>query len=95
MFITIVLYCYISPLVDRWEEVVSMNHRRAGASAAVYNGRIYVVGGFDDVQPLADCEVYDPIEQAWTVIAPLDTARGGVGLGMGLFFTKGQTTKLL
>ena len=60
-----------------------MNHRRAGASAAVYNGRIYVVGGFDDVAPLADCEVFDPIEQTWTVIAPLDTARGGVGLGKG------------
>ena len=71
-----------SPLVDRWEEVVSMLHRRAGASAAVYNGKIYVVGGFDDVAPLTHCEVYDPVEQVWTEISPLHTARGGVGKGI-------------
>lgn len=69
-----------SPLVDRWEEMPSMRYRRAGSSAAVYNGKIYVAGGFDDVSPLEKCECFDPVEKTWVEIAPLQEPRGGVGL---------------
>ena len=58
----------------------SMRYRRAGSSAAVYNGKIYVAGGFDDVSPLEKCECFDPVEKTWVEIAPLAEPRGGVGL---------------
>lgn len=38
---------------------------------ATLSGRIYVVGGEQESQILANGEVYDPSEDTWTPVAPM------------------------
>lgn len=38
---------------------------------AVLRGKVYVLGGFDGVQRLANVESYDPFHNRWTQVAPL------------------------
>jgi N-acetylneuraminic acid mutarotase len=67
-------------------------------SAAVVDGRIYVVGGAGaDNKPLASMEAYDPDTGAWEVRASMPTARAllGVGaLGKTLYAIGGSTMGL-
>ena len=48
-------------------------------AAAVVNGRIYLIGGFNTVTnvPSAGVLVYDPATRSWSDAAPLPTPRGG------------------
>ena len=39
------------------------------------DGLLYVVGGWSGCSPVPDCEVYDPIKQTWTSIAPLNEGK--------------------
>ena len=47
---------------DRWCVVESMNMRRSTLGAAVLNGCVYAVGGFDGSSGLDSVEKYDPGE---------------------------------
>jgi N-acetylneuraminic acid mutarotase len=50
------------PITNSWTTKVSMAKPRFGHSASVSNGRIYVLGGYDELQnPLNDVEIYDPL----------------------------------
>mmetsp|Transcript_93960 Transcript_93960/g.298285 ORF Transcript_93960/g.298285 Transcript_93960/m.298285 type:complete len:419 (-) Transcript_93960:45-1301(-) len=81
----------------RWVTCPSMLARRAGCAAATLpNGRLLVVGGYDErgiVDGLLDtCEVFDPATQVWTVeAASLKRARWGHGCASmkGLVYTVG------
>jgi len=64
-------------------------------SAAVVNGKIYVIGGAGaDNQPVASVEVYDPATGTWESRASMPTARAlfGVGTFGGLIYAVGGTT---
>ncbi len=52
---------YASPIMDN--------------GAAALNGKIYSVAGVDGTNLLAKAYAYDPGTQAWTALAPLNTAR--------------------
>lgn len=80
-----------------WVTCPKMLARRAGcAAAALPNGRLLVVGGYDEkgiVEGLlATCEVFDPANQVWTLdTATLARARWGHGCASmkGLIYTVG------
>jgi chitodextrinase len=52
---------------------------KADGSAAVYNGRLYVFGGYDQTagDPRAETYEYDPLSNTWTQKASMPTARWG------------------
>lgn len=56
---------------------------RAGAGITALNNLIYVIGGRNGTVPFSGTplnanEVYDPVADTWTSLAPLPTARSGV-----------------
>lgn len=56
-----------NPATGTWEAVAPMIGARASAAAWVYDGRIYVAGGYDDSSDLDATEVYDPATNTWSV----------------------------
>lgn len=52
---------------------------KADGSAAVYNGKLYVFGGYDQTagDPRAETYEYDPLANTWTQKASMPTARWG------------------
>ncbi|MCL2476459.1 kelch repeat-containing protein [Candidatus Bathycorpusculum sp.] len=52
------------PATNQWTRKASIPTPRNGASACVVDGYIYVMGGYVNSEL---CEVYDPIEDTWSV----------------------------
>ena len=79
--VLLVLAMARSALTQAWTPVASMPTRRAGFVAAVFDGRIYAIGGIDDTESgkvtLTAVEIYDPATDTWTVGTAMPTARGG------------------
>ena len=44
-------------------------------AVAVLDGKLYAVGGQDDYNVLSSVERYDPVTNAWEVVAPMAEAR--------------------
>lgn len=61
-----------------------MPHPRMQSAAAVLDGKVYVVGGWDGVTRglLSSVDVYDPSLDTWTIGAPMPTARRVLGAAM-------------
>lgn len=55
---------------------------RSTAGVAVMAGRLYVVGGRDGSVCHRSVEVFDPHTNKWTMRAPMNKRRGGVGVGV-------------
>lgn len=55
---------------------------RSTAGVAVMGGRLYVVGGRDGSVCHRSVECYDPHTNKWTLRAPMNKRRGGVGVGV-------------
>lgn len=64
----------------RWSRVKGLPIARSQASAAVLDGRVYVVGGTDGQREYPNCDVYTVESQSWAQCKPLTIARGGLGL---------------
>lgn len=56
-----------------------MNTPRAWPGVAKFEGRIYVIGGFDGSNRLRSVEVYDPETNKWTYISSMLVGRAGCG----------------
>ena len=56
-----------------------MNSPRAGVGAAVLNGKIVAVGGFDGVEQLSSVEQYNVETNSWTYMAQMKFERSYVG----------------
>ena len=49
-----------------------MTTARSEITSAVLDNKVYVIGGFENGRsPTPEAEVYDPIANKWTVVAPL------------------------
>lgn len=59
-------------------EAAMSKPRRGHACVAKGGGKIFIIGGFDGKERLADCEVFDVASQQCYPIAPLTTKRNGV-----------------
>jgi len=65
---------------SRWVAESSLPGKGLNApAAAVLNGRIYLIGGFNTSTntPTDRVEVYDPVAKSWSEAAPLPEPRGG------------------
>lgn len=56
-----------------------MNRPRAWPGAAVFDGRIYILGGFDGTNRLRSAEVYDIDVDRWVFISNMIVNRAGCG----------------
>jgi N-acetylneuraminic acid mutarotase len=66
-------------MTDTWKTAASMPTARAFFGAVLgSDGRIYVVGGYNDSGYLSTVEVYDPSTNTWSTTAPLHIARAGL-----------------
>jgi len=80
---------FVMTATDRdpiWNELIAspMHYSKGDACSVTNNGLVYVIGGFNDENfclPLASVEVYNPANNSWVTIAPLDTPRGDLGCG--------------
>jgi N-acetylneuraminic acid mutarotase len=67
------------PATDKWAPKASMPTPRMWFAAAVYQGKIYTIGGYDwnNGNPIVldSNEVYDPTVDTWQTKQPMPTAR--------------------
>ena len=72
------------PITDTWTTKQSMPTARHGFAIAVYQNKIYVIGGifgesdFDNSGYTGVNEVYDPLTDTWETMEPMPTARAGL-----------------
>ena len=55
---------------------------RYQAGVAAFNNGVYAAGGCDSWNCLNSVEVYNPITNSWTFVAPMTTPRRGCGAEM-------------
>jgi N-acetylneuraminic acid mutarotase len=75
------LYRY-DPAKNKWGSRKPAPHFHRAGAAGVIGGKLYVVGGFNGFQPVADLDVYDPKTDTWKTLAPIPTP--GVAIGTAL-----------
>lgn len=63
------------PADNRWVERRPMPTARGALAAAVLDGKIYALGGYDGQRSLPVVEVYDPATDTWQATASLSTPR--------------------
>lgn len=64
------------PLKNQWStQTQYMNKSRINAAAAVHEGNIYVFGGRDRGNNVAEIERYDPLNEQWDIIGTMPTPR--------------------
>jgi N-acetylneuraminic acid mutarotase len=79
--LTSTTYAY-HPHSDSWSQVADLPEPLQNASAAVFDGKLYVVGGFKaDTSVSAAVYRYDPAANAWTRIADYPTSVESNGCG--------------
>ncbi|MBV8670531.1 MAG: galactose oxidase, partial [Candidatus Eremiobacteraeota bacterium] len=64
----------------------------SGCAAALFGGRILVIGGERDGGVFTQNEAYDPSTDQWTTLAPLPEGRHGTGasvIGTALYVPVG------
>jgi hypothetical protein len=71
------------PASNTWTSRRQAPHYHRQGAAAVIDGKLYVVGGFKDFQPVADLDVYDPATNTWSTRAPIPTAGAAIGAVLG------------
>jgi N-acetylneuraminic acid mutarotase len=68
------------PKTEKWNEAASLNFARYEHTATLLpDGKVLVVGGqnySDEMSPwLNACELYDPVQNTWTIVGPLSYPR--------------------
>jgi N-acetylneuraminic acid mutarotase len=68
------------PTANQWHTVAPMDTERVFSSCAMYNGCLYVAGGYG-TSALSSVERYDPTTNMWmNDVAPMNNCRWGVSL---------------
>jgi N-acetylneuraminic acid mutarotase len=67
------------PVRDTWEEMQPLPTARSGCAAALFYGRILVIGGERNGGVFVQNEAYDPSTNRWTALTPLPEGRHGTG----------------
>lgn len=75
------LYRY-DPVQNKWGARKSAPHFHRSGAAGVIGGKLYVVGGFNGSQPVADLDVYDPKTDTWRTLAPIPSPGRAIGTAL-------------
>ncbi len=71
------------PALNIWSPVASMNFQHGGTAAVgVIDDKIYVAGGNGGGMQQRELEVYDPVANTWTNLAPMSVPRNHTGGGV-------------
>lgn len=62
-----------------WESFQRLIHLRAWPSACVYQGQLYVMGGYDGQHRLKSVERFDLEENKWKKVEDMNEFRAGCG----------------
>eukprot|EP00930_Biecheleria_cincta_P015175 TRINITY_DN12751_c0_g1_i2.p1 TRINITY_DN12751_c0_g1~~TRINITY_DN12751_c0_g1_i2.p1 ORF type:complete len:549 (-),score=67.25 TRINITY_DN12751_c0_g1_i2:58-1704(-) len=65
-------------LPDAWTEVACMNAKRSSFAAAVLDGHLYALGGYDGSATLASVERFDAKTNTWSFVANMTSRRQGL-----------------
>uniref|UniRef100_A0A668AIH5 Kelch-like ECH-associated protein 1a n=1 Tax=Myripristis murdjan TaxID=586833 RepID=A0A668AIH5_9TELE len=65
-----------------WEPRASMQHCRSAHGVTVYQGRIFVFGGFNQNGFLSSVECYCPETNEWTYVTDMPVGRSGMGVAV-------------
>jgi N-acetylneuraminic acid mutarotase len=58
-----------------------MTVARYEATAVGLNGLLYVMGGYNGIEPLTTVEMYNPATKTWRTVSGMPTARWSAGAG--------------
>ena len=78
-----------------WSQLAEPAAIHDGAACAVYNGKLYVIGGYDGSTFINKVEAYDPGGNSWSLCAPMPTIRGNTAatvIGDKICVIGGHTT---
>ena len=64
--------------LDQWSILPSMLRVRSDAACVAFDGKIYVIGGFDGEQIHSSVEIFNPRTEEWSFGPQLNHARSGV-----------------
>ena len=67
---------------NQWRKCASMKHPRTETSSAVINGELYVFGGWYESTTRAECEVYSPTSDSWSILPALNIKRSSFVSGV-------------
>ncbi|KAF3835347.1 hypothetical protein F7725_027905 [Dissostichus mawsoni] len=68
------------PVIKTWSNCASLNIRRHQAAVCELDGFMYVIGGAESWNCLNTVERYNPENNTWTLIAPMNVARRGAAV---------------
>lgn len=86
-----------NPATDSWTTKASMKHPRGDLVGTALDGKLYAVGGWNEVyppKPTNHVEVFDPVANTWTTAPSLNQARGDPAIGVKdghIFIIGGET----
>jgi N-acetylneuraminic acid mutarotase len=67
------------PVTNQWRQVADLPTARSGITAAIVEGKIYVMGGEGATGTFNQNEAFDPVRDTWQAMTPMPTARHGLG----------------
>jgi kelch-like protein 17 (actinfilin)/kelch-like protein 20 len=59
------------PAKNAWEAAEPMSMARSAPAAAVSDGKLYVMGGYDGQNRLSSVEQYNPAKDEWVTMASM------------------------
>uniref|UniRef100_A0A3Q3KEK4 BTB domain-containing protein n=1 Tax=Monopterus albus TaxID=43700 RepID=A0A3Q3KEK4_MONAL len=70
------------PHADEWAQVPELRTNRCNAVVCELDGFMYAIGGAESWNCLNSVERYNPENNTWTLIAPMNVARRGAGVAV-------------
>ena len=67
-----------NPQSNEWSVLPPMRRIRSDACAISYDGKVYIMGGFDGTEILSSIEIYDPNTNEWTYGPSMLSRRSGL-----------------
>ena len=64
-----------NPVTQEWRELAPMPTARGALGVAVYQNRLYAIGGYDGKNNSGAVEIFDPQSNTWSSGAPMPTPR--------------------
>ncbi|GMS90871.1 hypothetical protein PENTCL1PPCAC_13046, partial [Pristionchus entomophagus] len=66
---------FYDTVANEWRLIPNIPSKRTLMASGVIDGKIYVAGGTDEVNPLSTLETYDPSLQVWSLLTSLTRER--------------------